>query len=78
MKEVSAFSAESQAKPLSQAEIEKQAAITKIRELGFNTDEKIISRLYDKYGKVEIVAAVLAESALSESAFECVSKATNN
>lgn len=63
---------------LTQAEIEKQEAIKKIKDLGYNTDEKIISALYDKYGKVEIVAAVLTESALSESAFECVSKATKN
>lgn len=79
MKDVSSFQEDFIAQqPLSQAEIEKRAAIAKIRDLGFKTDEKIISALFDKYGKVDIVAAVLAESALSESAFECVSKATNN
>lgn len=45
--------------------------------MGFETEEKIIAALYDKYKKVDIVAAVLAEARLSESAFEVVSKATN-
>jgi len=62
---------------LSKEEQEKKQAVDAIKEMGFDTEEKIIAALYDKYKKVDIVAAVLAEARLSESAFEVVSKATN-